>query len=321
VHGVFFGSAITGAGTDALIAGSIEWLPAVEGNVDGLNSCTVFKVERGPSGEKIAYVRMFSGVIRTRDRLRFLGNIKQKVTQIRVFENGSSVRRSSVGAGHIAMLWGLTDVHIGDLIGTPRTTSERQHFAPPTLETAITPRRPAEKGALHVALTRLAEQDPLINLRQDDFRQELYVSLYGEVQKEVIQPTLSNDFDMDVDFRETTTICIERPIGTGADIEMMGKTNPFLATVELRIEPGHIGSGVEFRLEAEVRSIPIYVSKAIEDFRKAIEDTVHDTFQQGLYGWQITDCTVTMMDSDYSPPGSSASDFRYLSPLVLMNAA
>ena len=75
-----------------------------------------------------------------------------------------------------------------------------------------------------------------------------------------------------------------------------------------------------FRLEAEVRSIPIYVSKAIEDFRKAIEDTVHDIFQQGLYGWQVTDCTVTMMDSDYSPPGSSASDFRYLSLLVLMNA-
>lgn len=263
---------------------------------------------------------MFSGVIRTRDRLRFLGDIKQKVTQIRVFENGSTVRRSSVGAGHIAMLWGLTDVQIGDLIGTPRMTSERQHFAPPTLETAITPRRPDEKGALHVALTRLAEQDPLINLRQDDVRQELYVSLYGEVQKEVIQPTLSNDFDTDVDFRETTTICIERPIGTGAAIETMGKTNPFLATVELRIEPGHIGSGVEFRLEAEVRSIPIYVYKAIEDFRKAIEDTVHDTFQQGLYGWQVTECTVTMMDSDYSLPGSSASDFRYLSPLVLMNA-
>lgn len=105
--------------------------------------------------------------------------------------------------------------------------------------------------------------------------------------------------------------------GTGSSV---GKTNPFLAIAELRIEPGHIGSGVEFRLEAEVRSIPIYVSKAIEDFRKAIEDTVHDIFQQGLYGWQVTDCTVTMMDSDYSPPGSSASDFRYLSLLVLMNA-
>lgn len=320
VHGVYFGSAITGAGTDSLIAGIVEWLPAAKGDVDGPVTATVFKVERGPSGEKIAYVRMFSGAIRTRDRLRFRGDVEQKVTQIRVFERGSAVRRSSVLAGHIAMLWGLSDVQIGDSIGTPRTTTERHHFAPPTLETAIIPRRPAEKGALHVALTWLAEQDPLINLRQDDVRQELYVSLYGEVQKEVIQQTLANDFDTDVEFRETTTICIERPIGTGAAIETIGKPNPFLATVGLRIEPAAIGSGVEFRLEAEVRSIPIYVYKAVEDFRKAIEDTVQETFQQGLYGWQVTDCTVTMTHSGYSPPGSSASDFRYLSPLVLMSA-
>jgi ribosomal protection tetracycline resistance protein len=320
VHEVYFGSAITGAGTDTLIAGVVELLPAVEGDADGPISGTVFKVERGPSGEKIAYVRMFSGAIRTRDRLRFRGDVEQKVTQIRVFEHGSAVRRPSVGAGHIAMLWGLSDVRIGDSIGTPRTTTERHHFAPPTLETAIVPRRPPEKGALHVALTRLAEQDPLINLRQDDVRQELYVSPYGEVQNEVIQQTLANDFDIDVEFRETTTVCIERPIGTGVAIETIGKPNPFLATVGLRIEPAAIGSGVEFRLEAEVRSIPINVYKTVEDFRKAIDDTVQDTFQQGLYGWQVTDCAVTMTDSGYSPPGSSASDFRYLSPLVLMSA-
>ncbi len=33
----------------------------------------------------------------------------------------------------------------------------------------------------------IAEQDPLINLRQDDVRQEIFVSLYGEVQKEVMR--------------------------------------------------------------------------------------------------------------------------------------
>ena len=64
------------------------------------------------------------------------------------------------------------------------------------------------KGA-RVLSSQLAEQDPLINLRQDDVRQELFVSLYGEVQKEVIQATLANDFDLDVEFRKTTTICIQ----------------------------------------------------------------------------------------------------------------
>ena len=315
VHPVFFGSATTGAGVDALIAGITELLPAVEGDVDGPVSGTVFKVERGLAGEKIAYVRLFSGIVRTRDRLRLRGDDEQKVTAVRVFDRGSAVKRASVAAGEIGKLWGLADVQIGDTIGVPRTASECHHFAPPTLETVVAPRRPGEKGALHVALAQLAEQDPLINLRQDDIRQELFLSLYGEVQKEVIQETLATDFNIDVDFRETTTICIERPIGSGAAVEIIGKApNPFLATVGLRIEPAPINTGVAFRLEVEIHgTMPLA-------FFKAVEETVHETLQQGIYGWQVTDCTVTMTHSGYSSVSSTAGDFRHLTPLVLMSA-
>jgi ribosomal protection tetracycline resistance protein len=321
VHPVFFGSAITGAGVDALIAGITELLPAAEGDVDGPVSGTVFKVERGPAGEKIAYVRMFSGIVRTRDRVAFRQHDQGKITAVRVFDRGSAVKRASVAAGEIGKLWGLADVRIGDAIGVSRTAAECHHFAPPTLETVVVPRSPGEKGALHVALAQLAEQDPLINLRQDDIRQELFLSLYGEVQKEVIQETLATDFDIAVDFRETTMICVERPIRTGAAVEILGKAqNPFLATVGIRIDPATLDSGVEFRLEAKVGSIPLYVYKSVEDFRKAVEDTVRETLRQGLYGWQVTDCTVTLTQSGYVSPESTARDFRLLTPLVLMSA-
>src|SRR5205807_4489529 len=133
-----------------------------------------------------------------------------KVTGITVFEDGSTERRALVAAGEIGKLWGLVGVRIGDAIGSPRANVEH-HFAPPTLETVVVPRSPDDKGALRVALAQLAEQDPLIDVRQDDTRHEIFVSLYGEVQKEVIQATLANDFELDVGFRETTTICIERP--------------------------------------------------------------------------------------------------------------
>ena len=314
VHPVFFGSAITGAGVDSLMAGISELLPAAEGDVDGPVSGSVFKVERGPAGEKIAYARMFSGTVRVRDRLRFRRDNEGKVTAISVFERGSASRRGSVAAGQIGKLWGLGDIQIGDSVGTPRTThAERHHFAPPTLETVVVPRRPADKGALHLALAQLAEQDPLIDLRQDDIRQEISVSLYGEVQKEVIQATLANDFGVDVAFSETTTICIERPVGTGAAAEMIDKEpNPFLATVGLRVEPAPFGTGVEFRLEVELGSMPY-------SFFKAVEDTVRATLQQGIHGWQVTDCTVTMTHSGYYP-SSTAGDFRNLTPLVLMRA-
>src|SRR6266542_4403832 len=318
VHPVFFGSAITGAGVDSLIAGVKELLHSegtrAEGDPDGPVSGTVFKIERGSAGEKIGYVRMFSGTVRVRDRLQFGRDNEGRVTAISVFERGSAVRRASVAARQIGKLWGLDDVQIGDAIGISRTTAERHYFAPPTLETIIVPRRPADRGALHVALAQLAEQDPLINLRQDDIRQELFLSLYGEVQKEVIQETLATDFDIDVDFRETTTICIERPVGVGASVETLGKApNPFNATVGLRIEPAPINTGVVFRLEVELGSIPL-------SFHKAVKDTVKATLQQGIYGWQVTDCTVTMTHSGYSSVSSTAGDFRHLTPLVLMSA-
>jgi ribosomal protection tetracycline resistance protein len=325
VHPVFFGSAITGAGVDTLMTAITELLPAGEGDVDGPVSGAVFKVERGPGGERIAFVRMFSGAVRVRDHIQFGRGNEAKVTAISVFDSGSAPQRGSVAAGQIGKLWGLGGIQIGDTIGETigraRATHSHHYFAPPTLETVVVPCRPADKGALHVALTQLAEQDPLINLRQDDLRQELFVSLYGEVQKEVIQANLANDYGIDVTFRETATICIERPIGSGEAVETMGKEpNPFRATVGLRIEPAPVSSGTEFRLDVELGSIPLYVFKAVEEFRKAVEHTVRNTLQQGLYGWQVTDCIVTMTHSGYISPTSTAADFRKLAPLVLMSA-
>jgi ribosomal protection tetracycline resistance protein len=190
----------------------------------------------------------------------------------------------------------------------------------------VVPRRPGDKGRLHLALTQLAEQDPLIDLRQDDIRGELYVSLYGEVQKEVIQATLADDFGLAVTFRQTTTICIERLTGRGAAAELLHKPpNPFLAGVGLALAPAPAGTGVEFRLGIEPGSLPV-------PFRKAIEEAVRQTLRQGLHGWEVADCSVTLTQSGYIPPqgkrgqafdasmSSTAGDFRHLTPLVLMTA-
>ncbi|MFJ8630605.1 GTP-binding protein [Streptomyces sp. NPDC093568] len=329
VHPVYFGSAVTGAGVEALIDGIKELLPGADGDPEGPVCGTVFKVERGAAGEKVAYARMFSGTLRTRDRIPFGAagdaRVEGRVTAISVFDQGTDIRDDLVAAGRIAKLWGLADVRIGDAIGEPRK-AYGHFFAPPTLETIVDPADGTDRRALHRALTRLAEQDPLIDLRHDEVRQETFVSLYGEVQKEVIQATLADDFGLDVTFRETTPLCVERPVGSGAAVEFNKKDgNPFLATVGLRVDPAPVGSGVEFRLEVELGSMPYA-------FFKAVEDTVRETLGQGLRGWQIPDCTVTMTHSGYSPRQSHAHqgfdksmsstgyDFRGLTPLVLIEA-
>jgi ribosomal protection tetracycline resistance protein len=271
---------------------------------------------------------MFGGTVRTRDRLTCRdGEREGKVTAISVFEGGAAVRETAVPAGRIAQVWGLADIRIGDTVGVPREQApDGHHFASPTLETVVLVAHAEDRGALHLALTQLAEQDPLIGLRHDDLRQERSVSLYGEVQKEVVQATLADEYGIDVTFRETTTICVERLVGAGAAVEFNKKDgNPFLATVGLRVEPAPVGSGVAFRLEVELGSMPYA-------FFKAVEDTVRAGLEQGVHGWRVPDCTVTMTHSGYSPRQSHAhqgfdksmsstgADFRGLTPLVLMDA-
>ncbi|MBL1084387.1 TetM/TetW/TetO/TetS family tetracycline resistance ribosomal protection protein [Streptomyces actinomycinicus] len=335
-HPVYLGSALTGAGVPELIAGVERLLPRAAGDPDGPLSGTVFKVERGPAGEKVAYARLFSGTLRIRDRIPF-GDGRDtggdggrrtthgRVTALTVFDHGSDTRADSAPAGRIVRMWGLGGVRIGDAVGAPARACEH-HFAPPTLETVVVPGPGTDRRSLHLALTQLAEQDPLIGVRHDERRRETSVSLYGEVQKEVVQATLADEYGLDVTFRETTTLCIERPAGTGHAVEFNKKEpNPFLATVGLRVDPAPPGSGVDFRLEVELGSMPYA-------FFKAVEDTVREALGQGLHGWQVTDCTVTMTHSGYSPRQSHAHqgfdksmsstgyDFRGLTPLVLTDA-
>ncbi len=327
VHPVFFGSAITGAGVEELMAGVRTLLPATVGDADLPLAGTVFKVERGPAGEKVAVARIRSGSLSVRDSISFGNGGEGKVTAISVYERGSVVSRPTAVAGEIARITGLAEVKIGDALGDSTGVDSRLTFARPALETVVAPLDAADAGRLFAALTQLAEQDPLINLRQDDQQREFSVSLYGEVQKEVIQATLRSDYGLDVEFRETTVIHVERPVGIGEAVQFKRvPPNPFLGTVGLRVEPAPGEPGIIFRIDSAVLgTMPLA-------FFKAVEETVLRTLRQGLRGWQVDGCLVTMTHSGYFPRQSHAhqkfsksmsstgEDFRGLTPLVVMEA-
>jgi ribosomal protection tetracycline resistance protein len=326
LHPVFFGSAITGAGVEEVMGGIAQLLPARVGDGEGPLSARVFKIERGPDGDRIAYTRVFSGSVKVRDRLE-----AGKVTALRVFADGDAVQRDEVRAGEIARLWGLAEIQVGDWLGEPRREVEH-HFAPPTFESVVEPADPADGRRLRVALGQLAEQDPLIDVRQDDTRAEISVSLYGEVQREVIESTLADEYGLEVAFRETTTICVERPVGSGEAVEILNTpTNPFHADLGLRIEPAAPGSGIDVAVAPglDPRDAPLYTFKTFNAFVEHMDEYVRLALAEGLHGWQVTDCVVTVTKIAYSladgPPSRrgpmpTTRDMKRLTPLVLMQA-
>jgi ribosomal protection tetracycline resistance protein len=328
VHPVFFGAAITGAGVRTLLDGIAVLLPRAAGDPEGALSATAFKIERADRGEKVAYVRVFSGTLRVRDRVRFGRGLEGKVTALAVFDRGPAQQRSAASAGGIAKVWGLREIQVGDRIGEPGAAGTVHEFAPPTLESVVEASDPDERASLRVALAELAEQDPLINVRLDA-ESQASVSLYGEVQKEVIQATLADEYGIDAVFREVTPIYVERPLGAGEAVEILhAETNPYEATIGLRVEPAGEGSGIEFRLGISTLAVPLYIFKTRESFSEHMEQYVRDALAEGLRGWQVTDCVVTMTQCMYAipdgPPSrqgrSTPADFRKLTPIVLVQA-
>ena len=327
VHPIFVGSALTGTGISALVDGIAEFLPTASGDPDGPLAGSIFKIERGRAGEKVCYLRMLSGTVRLRDQLNPNGD---KVSAIQVFERGRWTSGDHLPAPLVGKVWGLTGAQVGDPVGEQPDRRPPHEFGLPMLESVIEPLHQQDHVALRTALAQLAEQDPLIDVRENERHAELAVSLYGEVQGEVLQATLAEDYGLEVVLRTATPLYVERPRRTATAVEVLfGPGNPFRATVGLRVTPTPPGTGLTFSAEVTHRAVPLYAYRTMEEFIRAMEQHVVDTLREGLSGWPVTDCIVTLIRSGYSSPDgppstngplSTAADFRKLTPMVLMAA-
>ncbi|MFE3459066.1 GTP-binding protein [Nocardiopsis aegyptia] len=320
VYPVLCGSAVTGQGVGALTRALTALLPVTtaapgEEAADELRG-TVFAIERAPTGEKTGYLRLRAGCLEPRAHVEFEradpgddGPHRGRITGLEVV-GAEGERSRPLAAGEIGRIRGLPCLRVGDRLGPPAAAAR---FARPALEAVVRPEGGGDAARLHAALAALADQDPLIHLRTVA-GEGLSVLLYGEVQKEVVAATLAEDFGVRAVFEPSRTAHTERPAGTGSAVEEVSPLRPVgtWATVGLRVEPAKEGTGVVFRREVEFGAL-------IGAFDRAIEETVRDTLGQGLYGWPVTDCAVTLVRSGFAPPTTPA-DFRELTPLVLMRA-
>ncbi|MFI2486975.1 GTP-binding protein [Promicromonospora kroppenstedtii] len=343
-HPVLFGSAVTGVGVPELIAALGTYLPVVSAADTGSETASplvgrredapsgvdtaapsgvVFAIDR-EDGRKRAFVRMRSGALRVRDRIELGHGRSERVTGLRVAHRGTLEARTTAQAGQIAVVQGLATARVGDVVGPRLPGDERSsQFPPPSYETVVDA-APGERGRLYAALSELAEQDPLIRVRRRD--EEITVSLYGEVQREVLAAILQREYGVDARFGEVRTARTERLVGTGHALEIKKQNgNEFHATIGLRVEPGVPGSGVTFELECERGSMP-------PAFFDGTEDTVRRELARGPLRFPVPDARVVMTHSGYSPRqshmhqkfnkamSSTGADFRGLAPRVLAAA-
>ncbi|MFA3834797.1 tetracycline resistance ribosomal protection protein Otr(A) [Streptomyces aureus] len=320
VHPVLFGSALGGQGVAQLVRAipRLIPLPSVAPSPEAAPRGIVFAVRRGPSGERVAYLRLHEGEMTERQRVTFLRDASDgSVTRIPGRATGLDVvgrTTRTLTAGNIGELRGVPDVRVGDRLGPRDGPGRAPGFAPPTLETLVRAVRPGRSAALRSALLDIAGQDPLIHAEAAPDGSTALL-LYGEVQKEVLAATLVQDYGIEAAFEPSRIRCVERPTDTVEVYEDItnNRETGFCATVGLRVEPGPRGSGRVFAYETELGALP-------RAFHQAVEDTVHATLGEGPRGWPVADCRVTLVRSGFWSPVSVAGDFRGLTRLVLRRA-
>ncbi|WP_096189851.1 elongation factor G [Evansella halocellulosilytica] len=318
VYPLFAGSAMKGIGVEQLLASLDDFFPVhntTESEAKPLSGI-VFKVQINPIGERVTFIRLFEGMIQVREEIPVISKEQHsslKVKHLYSLQNGKWVSVNEVGAGDIAILKG-GHLKVGDVIGTFSQKMNVIHFESPPIQVIVSAKYREDEQILHNALHNLTAEDPFLQYRYDSLTKENMIHVFGKVQQEILTETIKQQYGIEALCSSPKVMCIEKPISTGEAVEYIGDSNnPFLATVGFRIEYNTQGSGLKYVLEAELGSLLL-------SFQKAIKETVEDVLQEGLYGWQVTDIVVTLTHTGYDSVLTTASDFRNLVPLVLMDA-
>jgi elongation factor G len=280
----------------------------------------VFKISTDPYMGRLAYFRVYSGAVRRGDAL-LNGNNGQKERIGRLVRMHADRREEvdEIRAGDIGAVLGLKNTTTGETLCAQERplVLEQISFPAPVIELAIEPRTKADQDKLSEALHRLLEEDPTLQVRQDERLGQTVLAGMGELHLDVVLDRLRREFGVgtnagrpQVAYYETIT----RPAAAeGRLVKQTGGHGQF-AVVELEVEPMPSGEGFLFENKVVGGAIP-------RQFMSAVEAGVRDAMTQGVLGEHpMVDIKVTVLDGKYHEVDSSDMAFRTAASMAMRQA-
>ncbi len=280
-------------------------------------SALVFKIATDPYVGRLAYFRVYSGVVR-RGQTVINGRTGEKERIGRLVRMHADHREEveEIGAGDIGAVLGLKNIATGETIADPArpVVLERITFPAPVVEVAIAPRSKADQDKMGSALHRLVEEDPTLRVRHDPQTNETIIAGMGELHLEVVVDRLLREFKVGaqvgqpkVAYCETIT---QPVVSEGRLVKQSGGHGQF-AHVVIELEPLEAGQGFVFEEKLRGDSIP-------RSYLPAIEAGIRDAMEKGVLAEHpVVDVKVTVVDGKYHEVDSSDMAFRTAASMAL----
>lgn len=221
IYPVAVGSALRNAGVQLMLDAAVEFLPspldigAVKGHdVDDLEveimrkpensepaSALAFKIMTDPFVGKLTFVRVYSGVIKSGDKLLNprTGN-EERVGRLLLMHANKREEISEIGAGHIAAFLGLKDVRTGDTLSDIKqpVLLEAMDFPEPVISLAVEPASKKDQEKMWLGLSKLAEEDPSFRFYTDEETGQTIIAGQGELHLEILADRLKREHKVEV---------------------------------------------------------------------------------------------------------------------------
>ena len=314
VYPLFFTCAKLGKGVAPLLSALGELLPWASGHDDDPLSGVIYRVQYDPSLGKLAHVRLFGGCLKNRDPLPLLGEEgePEKIAQIKRYTAGKLQDSGRLCAGDIGVLTGISKARSGQIIGN-EDVSRDCRLAVPLLMIKVTPDDPQQLPRMMQALSQLSEEDPLLDYEYDQDTREMLIRITGIIQIQILRELLETRYGLAADFSPPAIIYREQPSRPGRGLEEYTMPKPCWAVVELTVEPLPPGSGLQFR-SAVKDNVLAY------RYQHHVEQSMRQTFRQGVLGWQVDDALVTLVYGESHHEHTHPLDFFVATPIAALRA-
>jgi elongation factor G len=283
-------------------------------------SALVFKIMTDPFVGQLAFIRIYSGGMKTGDSvLNTHKGQRERIGRLLKMHANKREETKEVWAGDIAAAVGLRNVTTGDTICDPKSpvVLESIQFPAPVISLAVEPKTKGDQEKLGNGLAKLMQEDPTFKVETDRDTGQTKISGMGELHLEIIVDRLKREFSVEanvgkpqVAYKETIR---RHAVAEGRYVKQTGGRGQY-GHCKIDVDPAP-DAGFVFDNDITGGVIP-------KEYIKPIEDGIREAMERGvLAGYPMVDVKVRLWDGSYHDVDSSEMAFKIAGSMAFQEGA